>query len=79
MAGVTHGRVPVYTALPHPVTPRATTAKTSQFSARLDHDPDGHVTVQIHLQLLTATLVLQLEPGSCSCRRKYRRSSCSSQ
>ena len=24
---------------------------------------DGHVTVQIHLPLLTATLVLQLEPG----------------
>ena len=27
-----------------------------------DHH-DGHVTVQIHLPLLTATLVLQLEPG----------------
>ena len=26
-------------------------------------DLDGHVTVQIHLSLLTATLVLQLEPG----------------
>ena len=24
---------------------------------------DGHVTVQIHLPLLTATLALQLEPG----------------
>ena len=27
------------------------------------HDLDGHVTVQIHLPLLTATLVLQREPG----------------
>ena len=27
------------------------------------HHLDGHVTVQIHLPLLTATLVLQLEPG----------------
>ena len=63
MAGETPGRVPVYTALPHPVTPRATTAKTSQFSARLDHDPDGHVTVQIHLQLQTATPALQHKPG----------------
>ena len=27
------------------------------------HDLDGHVTVQINLPLLTATLVLQLEPG----------------
>ena len=26
-------------------------------------DLDGHVTVQIHLPLLTATLVLQREPG----------------
>ena len=50
-----------------------------QFSARLDSMPchnttgmshclctlhhDGHVTVQIHLPLLTATIVLQLEPG----------------
>ena len=27
------------------------------------HHLDGHVTAQIHLPLLTATLVLQLEPG----------------
>ena len=27
------------------------------------HDLDGHVTVQIQLPLLTATLVLQHEPG----------------
>ena len=27
------------------------------------HNLDGHVTVQIHLPLLTATLVLQHEPG----------------
>ena len=27
------------------------------------HDHDGHVTVQIHLPLLTTTLVPQLEPG----------------
>ena len=27
------------------------------------HDLDGHVTVQKHLPLLTATLVLQREPG----------------
>ena len=39
-------------------------AETPQFSARLDpHDLNGHVTVQIHLPLLTATLVLQREPG----------------
>ena len=34
------------------------------------HDQDGHVTVQIHLPLLTATLALQLKPGSSYCRCK---------
>ena len=35
------------------------------------HDQDGHVAVQIHLTLLTATLALQLKPGrSCNCRCK---------
>ena len=35
------------------------------------HDQDGHVAVQIHLPLLTATLALQLKPGSsCNCRCK---------
>ena len=88
MAGVTPGRVPVYTALKtHPVKPRRAencNCGKPQFSARLDPMPcrhnnrhvntdqelhlctlhlDGHVTVQIHLPLLTATLVLQLEPG----------------
>ena len=67
MAGVTPGRAPVYTALKtHPVKPRRRTA-TAETSAVICtsglHDLDGHVTVQIHLPLLTATLVLQLEPG----------------
>ena len=40
------------------------TAKTSAVVCTSGlHDLDGHVTVQIHLPHLTATLVLQLEPG----------------
>ena len=87
MAGVTPGRVPVYTALKtHPTNPRRAenyNCGKPQFSARLDPMPcrhnnrhvttvqelrlctlhlDGHVTVQIHLPLPTATLALQLEP-----------------
>ena len=88
MAGVTPGRVPVYTALKnHPVKPRraenCNCGETTVFctsgphalseqqracyqsprTAPVNDHHDDHVTVQIHLPLLTATLVLQLEPG----------------
>ena len=67
MAGVSPGRVPVYTAPKKknlPVTPRNATAETyAVFCTSGLHGLDGHVTVQIHLPLLTSTLVHQLEPG----------------
>ena len=58
MAGVTHGRVPVYTALKMP-------------SHHARNCNCGKSAVQ--LPLLTATLALQLEPGSSSsCLGKFR-------
>ena len=43
---------------------KATAETSAVFCTSGPHDLDGHVTVQIHLPLLTATLVLQLEPGN---------------
>ena len=42
---------------------KATAEKSAVFCTSGPHDRNGHVTVQIHLPLLTATLVLQREPG----------------
>ena len=65
MAGETPGRVPVYTALKKP-SHHARSCNCGEIRSFLYglHDLDGHVTAQIHHPLLTATLVLQLKPGS---------------
>ena len=44
-------------------TMKAVAETSAVFCTSGPHDHQGHVTVQIHLPLFTATLVFQLEPG----------------